>query len=130
MRRTETSSITSTDVHRGGETTMFGEHMQDLLQQTTEPQVEEPSRELTVDEALEIAIRLHQDDRLEEATVVYREILAVDSANARALHFSGVLAHQIGQSGEAIELIRRSLSLVPDVADWHSNLGIVLQESD
>jgi len=109
---------------------MFGEHMQDLLQHTTEPQVDEPSRELTVDEALEIAIRLHQDDRLEEANVIYREILVVDSANPRALHFSGVLAHQIGNSGEAIDLIRRSLSQVPDVADWHSNLGIVLQESD
>src|SRR5437762_8775227 len=100
MRRTETSCITSTDVRRavGGETTMFGEHMQDLLQHTTEPEVDEPSRELTVDEALEIAIQLHQDDRLEEANVVYREILAVDSANPRALHFSGVLAHQVGRS--------------------------------
>jgi len=109
---------------------MFGDHMQELLQHTTEPEVDEPSRELTVDEAVEIAIQLHRDDRLEEANVVYREILAVDPANPRALHFSGVLAHQLGQSGEAIELIRRSLSLAPDVADWHSNLGIVLQGSD
>ena len=46
---------------------MFGEHMQDLLQQTTEPEPEEPPRELTVEEALEIAIQLQRDDRLEEA---------------------------------------------------------------
>ena len=102
--------------------------MQDLLQQKTEPEPGE-TRELTVDEALQIAIGLQQDARLEEARVVYHEILVVDPSNARALHFSGVLAHQLGHSSDAVELIQRSLSLVPDVADWHSNLGIVLQES-
>lgn len=112
-----------------GNTTMFGEHMQDLLQQTNEPEPDEPPRELTVDEALAIAIQLHQDDRLEEANVVYQEILKVDPDNPRALHFAGVLAHQIGRSHDGVALIERSLALVPDVADWHNNLGIVLQES-
>jgi predicted TPR repeat methyltransferase len=107
---------------------MFGEHLQDMLQQTTESEAQAPARELTVEEALAIAIQLHQDDRLEEANVVYDQILQVDAANPRALHFSGVLAHQLGRSGDAVELIQKSLSLVPDVADWHSNLGIVLQE--
>jgi predicted TPR repeat methyltransferase len=108
---------------------MFGERMQDLLQQTTPPEPEEPVRELTVDEALEIAIQVHKDDRLEEANAVYGEILRVDPANPRALHFAGVLAHQMGRSRDAVELIEKSLALVPDVADWYNNLGIVLQES-
>jgi len=109
-------------------TTMFGDHMQDLLQQKTDPEPGE-TRELTVEEALQIAIQLQQDARLEEARVVYNEILAVDPSNPRALHFSGVLAHQLGHSTDAVELIQKSLSVMPDVADWHSNLGIVLQES-
>ena len=109
--------------------TMFGEHMQDLLQHTSEPEPDEPTRELTVDEALGIAIQLHQDDRLEEADVVYSEILKVDPKNPRALHFAGVLAHQMGRSTEGVELIERSLALLPDSADWYNNLGIVLQES-
>ena len=107
---------------------MFGDHMQDLLQQKTDPEPGE-TRELTVEEALQIAIQLQQDARLEEARVVYNEILAVDPSNPRALHFSGVLAHQLGHSTDAVELIQKSLSVMPDVADWHSNLGIVLQES-
>ena len=108
---------------------MFGERMQDLLQQTTPPEPEEPVRELTVDEALQIAIQLQRDDRLEEANAVYGEILRVDPANPRALHFAGVLAHQMGRSSDGVELIEKSLALVPDVADWYNNLGIVLQES-
>jgi predicted TPR repeat methyltransferase len=39
-----------------------------------------------------------------------------------------VLAHQQGRD-DAVALIARSLELEPRRADWHSNLGIVLQES-
>ena len=109
---------------------MFGEHMQDLLDHTTEPEPDEPPRELTVDEALQIAIDLQRDDRLEEANVVFGQILKADPDNPRALHFSGVLAHQLGRSTDGIVLIEKSLSVVPDSADWYNNLGIVLQESN
>ena len=111
-----------------GMTNMLGEQMQELLRQTPED-VEEPSRELTVEEALEIAIHLQQHDQLAQADAVYSQILAVDPENARALHFAGVLAHQLGRSGDSVALIEKSLSLVPDRADWYNNLGIVLQES-
>jgi len=46
------------------------------------------------------------------------------------LHYAGVLAHQQGRNGEALALIERSLAVVPDQADWYSNLGIVLQSDD
>ncbi|HEX6316518.1 MAG TPA: tetratricopeptide repeat protein [Gemmatimonadaceae bacterium] len=107
---------------------MFGEHMQDLLGQTTES-TEEPPRELTVEEVLEIAIHLHQRDQLAEAEVVYRRILAVEPEHSRALHFAGILAHQLGRSSDGIALIEKSLALGPENADWYSNFGIVLQES-
>jgi predicted TPR repeat methyltransferase len=107
---------------------MFGEHMQELLNKTTE-QVEEPARELTVDEALQIGILLHQRGELAGAEAIYNQILAVDPQNARAMHFAGVLAHQLGRSSDGVALIRRSLDIVPDAADWYNNLGIVLQES-
>jgi len=106
---------------------MFGEHMQDLLRQTPDA-VEEPSRELTVEEALQIGILLQQHDRLAEADAVYGQILAVVPEHPRALHFAGILAHQLGRSSDGVALIEKSLALVSDDADWYSNLGIVLQE--
>lgn len=39
-----------------------------------------------------------------------------------------MLAHQRGNAAEAVALIERSLELEPERADWHSNLGIVLQD--
>jgi predicted TPR repeat methyltransferase len=85
-------------------------------------------RAVSLEEAVAIAIALQQNDQLSAAEDVYRSILAVAPDYADALHFSGVLAHQQGQSDKAIALIQRSLELEPRQADWHSNLGIVLQE--
>jgi len=106
---------------------MSDEHLRDLLGQTLKAD-EEPSRELTLEEALEIAIQLQQDDRLAEADAVYSQILAAAPDHPRALHYAGVLAHQLGRSSDGIALMERSLAAVPDRADWYSNLGIALQE--
>ncbi len=84
-------------------------------------------RELTIDEALGVAILLQQHDELGAAGEVYRRILDTDPNQPDALHFAGVLAHQQGRSDEAIALIERSLALAPDRADGYSNLGIALQ---
>jgi predicted TPR repeat methyltransferase len=108
---------------------MFKERTQDLLDQHVEETDEPPARELTAGEALVIARQLHQQDRVTEADVVYREILRLQPENAAALHFGGIAAHQLGRTAEGIASIRRSLTFVPDSADWHNNLGIVLQES-
>jgi predicted TPR repeat methyltransferase len=59
---------------------------------------------------------------------IYRRILEVAPDHPDAVHYSGVLAHQEGRSGEAVALITRSLELEPGRADWHSNLGIVLRD--
>jgi predicted TPR repeat methyltransferase len=85
-------------------------------------------RVLSLDEALSIAVVLHQNGQLSPASEIYRTILEVAPDHADALHFSGVLAHQQGRSDEAVALIERSLELEPARADWHSNLGIVLQD--
>ena len=89
--------------------------------------MESPERELTLEEAIELAILLQQNDQLAEAHELYRRALALVPDHPRALHYAGVLAHQQGRRSEAVELIERSLVLEPDHADWQSNLGIVLQ---
>lgn len=85
------------------------------------------TRELTVDEAVAIGIQLQRREQFREAHEFFRWVLNTVPGHPCALHYSGVLAHQQGQNGEAISLIERSLALVPDRADWRSNLGIVLQ---
>lgn len=88
---------------------------------------ESAARELTVEEAISIAILLQKNGQLAEAGELYRLVLERSPEHPRALHFAGVLAHQQRRSEQAIALIERSLALAPDQADWHSNLGIVHQ---
>jgi predicted TPR repeat methyltransferase len=110
---------------------MLSQRTQDLLDETLDPldqdQPETPARELTVEEAVSIAILLQKNEQFAEAEAVYREIFGVAPDHPEALHFAGVLAYQQGRSEEAIALIEKSLALVPDRADCYSNLGIVLQ---
>lgn len=85
-------------------------------------------RTVSLDEAISIAIQLQQSEQWVAAGAIYRTILEVVPDHPEAVHYSGVLAHQEGRSGEAVELIERSLSLEPGRADWHSNLAIVLRD--
>ncbi len=106
---------------------MFGERMQELLGQSIESEDEAP-RELTVDEVVELALLLQRQGRLDEADFVYGRILAQAPDHPQALHYAGVLGHQMGRSEDGLALIERSLVLVTDRADWYSNFGIVLQD--
>ena len=88
---------------------------------------ESPTRELTLEEAVSLAILLQKNEQLVEAQELYRRVLETAPDHPRALHYAGVLAHQQGRNDEALALIERSLALVPDQADWCSNLGIIFQ---
>ena len=97
-----------------------------LLRQPME-QSETPARELTLDEAVALAILLQNNEQLVEAQELYRRVLEMAPNHPEALHYAGVLAHQQGRSDEAVALVERSLALTPGQADWYSNLGIILQ---
>jgi predicted TPR repeat methyltransferase len=83
--------------------------------------------ELGIAEAMALARRLTQHERLEAADELYRRILAMAPDYADALHFRGIVAFQLGRAEDAERLIRQAVALVPDYADAHSNLGNVLQ---
>jgi len=99
-----------------------------LLEETME-QSETPARELTLDEAIELAILLQQQDELVAAGELFRRVLEIAPSHPRALHYAGVLAHQQGRSDEAIALIEKSLSLDPGRADGYNNLGIAFRSA-
>jgi predicted TPR repeat methyltransferase len=84
--------------------------------------VSEPA-DLSLDEALQFAIGLHQNQQLEGAEQVYRRVLAVAPDHPDALHLLGMVLHQTGRGDEGIASIRRAIELVPDYAGYHNNLG-------
>jgi len=89
--------------------------------------------ELGYDEALQLALSMHQDRRVLAAEKLYRKLSEVRPDDPNPLHFLGVLLHQDGKSEEALELIDKSIAMDPGVASWHNNRGnvlLLLQRSD
>lgn len=87
------------------------------------------SAPLTLAQAFEIALRHHNAGELQQAEIIYRQILDVQPDNPDALHLLGLVAHQVGQNDPAIELIGKAIQLYPDNPHFHANLGAALLES-
>jgi predicted TPR repeat methyltransferase len=85
---------------------------------------------ITVGEAMKMAIAFQQRGQLEDAQKVYERILQVAPDHPDVVHFHGVLLHQLGRSAEAIETIKRSLELEPGRPECYNNLGIILRHVD
>ena len=84
-------------------------------------------RDVTVGEAMKMALVFQQRGQLDDAAQVYRRVLEVAPDHPDIVHFYGVLLHQLGRSEEAIATIERSLELEPDRAECYNNLGIILR---
>ncbi|MGO8749538.1 MAG: tetratricopeptide repeat protein [Thermoguttaceae bacterium] len=82
----------------------------------------------TISEALAIAIQLHQAGRLQAAEQIYRQILAVEPNQVDAIHLLGLIAHQVGKHGLAVEYIGRAIRLKGNAAAFHNNLGNALKD--
>ena len=70
----------------------------------------------TVSEALAIAIQHHRAGRLQAAEQIYRQILQDEPNQADAMHLLGLIAHQVGKHGIAVESIRRAIRLKENAA--------------
>jgi predicted O-linked N-acetylglucosamine transferase (SPINDLY family) len=79
--------------------------------------------QVTIEQAIQIALEHHQAGRLAEAEAIYRQILAIDPNYADALNLLGVLAGQVGHLEPAIELIQRAIAIDPTAPHYHANLG-------
>jgi protein O-GlcNAc transferase len=79
----------------------------------------------TISEAMAIAIQHHQSGRLQAAEQIYRQIISAEPNHADAIHLLGLIAHQVGNHGMALEYIGRAIGLKGNDAGFHYNLGAV-----
>jgi predicted TPR repeat methyltransferase len=89
-----------------------------------------PASEVTLEDALQLAIEMHQARQLEGAEQLYRRILALVPEHADTLHLLGMLLHQTGRSDEGVASIEHAIRLVPDFAGFHNNLGNIHTSRD
>src|ERR1700733_10240707 len=80
-----------------------------------------------IQEVFTAALGHHQAGRLNEAERLYQQILQADPHHADALHFLGVLPHQIGRQDMAVDLIGRAIAQNGRIPAFHNNLGNALK---
>ena len=81
---------------------------------------------MTAQETLVQAFQEHQAGRVQQAEVLYRQVLSEQPEHADALHALGVARLQQGSVEEAIGLLQRAISLDPTQAQYYANLGGIL----
>jgi tetratricopeptide (TPR) repeat protein len=84
--------------------------------------------QLTVDQAMQLAVQNHQAGKLSDAEEIYRRVLTQQPNHSDALHLLGVICHQTAQPDAAIDLIRRAIAINPGIAQYHNNLGNALRD--
>jgi predicted TPR repeat methyltransferase len=82
--------------------------------------------ELSLDDALALAVRLQRAGNVDDAETLYRRILAVAPDQPDALNFLGIISMHFGRVDEAIDFIGRSIAADPSQGERYSNLGNVL----
>lgn len=85
---------------------------------------------LSLPSALKWALDFLKHQRFDEAQSLYEMVLREFPKQPDALHFLGVLNHQRGKSKEGLELIKRSLPLMPSLGWPWNNYGNVLLALD
>ncbi len=82
---------------------------------------------LPLHKALSLAERYHSDGHFMEADALCRRVLEGQPSNHAAEHLLGLISYKTGKLSEAIERLRRAITLAPGIALYHANLGELWQ---
>jgi len=77
----------------------------------------------TIRQALEQAVKVHQNGDLEKASHLYDKILLSYPRHPEALHLKGVIAYQKNDPQLAEQLILEAIAINPEAAAYYYNLG-------
>lgn len=86
-------------------------------------QQQSDTESVSLDQALAMAIKCHQQGQWDQAEHIYRLILHQAPNHPESLHFLGMLQHQRGDQNAAVALIEQALAQAPEYADAYNNLG-------
>jgi predicted TPR repeat methyltransferase len=87
-------------------------------------------REVGLNEAIAIALKLQKEGDLDGAEKIYRRILEELPGHVDAMHYLGLIAFESGDLPAAERIIGYALAAAPDHADAHSNMGLVLRAQE
>ena len=76
--------------------------------------------------SIDQGIVLHQMGKLQEAEIIYRDVLNLNPRNPDALHLLGLIELQNGKPENALTLIEKAIGVNNGNANYHFNCGVTL----
>ncbi|NND61089.1 MAG: tetratricopeptide repeat protein [Gammaproteobacteria bacterium] len=84
--------------------------------------------ELSIEEAVEVAIHMHKKGMLDQSEAMYQAILNLQPGNLTVMNLHGVVLHQLGRSAEGLQKLEQCVAADPSYIDAWSNLGNILSQ--
>ncbi len=78
-----------------------------------------------IESLFEESVEKHRAGDLTGAAVGYAAVLKEDSRHANAWHFAGLIAHQMGNSDNALQQIKYAIEIDPTNPEYYSNLASI-----
>ena len=66
---------------------------------------------MNTESRLQEGISLHQEGKLDQAELIYQQILQVNPENAEVLHLLGMIAYQVEKYDLAVNLINQAIEI-------------------
>ncbi len=85
-------------------------------------------RNLSKEQILKKAFKLHSEGKILEATKCYQYFLNQGFKDHRLFYNYGVLLISLGKLREAESIYRKAIEIKPDFAEVHYNLGAILKD--
>ena len=84
-------------------------------------------KNLTVNEIFNFAVKNHQQNKLQEATDYYKQVLKIDPNYAAANNNLGIIFKELGEYQKAKDCYEKAIEINPNYLDAHYNLGLVFR---
>jgi len=83
---------------------------------------------MNTESRLQEGISLHQEGKLDQAELIYQQILQINPENAEVLHLLGMIAYQVEKYDLAVNLINQAIEIDNRQPIFFHNLGLVLKD--
>jgi len=86
------------------------------------------NKNLTIEEAFDLAVKNHQEGRFDFAHEFYNQVLKINPNHLFALNNIGLIFNQLGENQKAKEYFEKAIQINVNYADAHNNLGVIFKE--
>tara|TARA_B110000037_G_scaffold207594_1_gene254737 strand:- start:16 stop:663 length:648 start_codon:yes stop_codon:yes gene_type:complete len=86
------------------------------------------NKSLTINEIFSLAVKNHQENKLDAAQDLYKKILKIDPGHLAVLNNLGVIFQKLGENQKAKECFEKAIEINPHYANAYNNLGTIFKE--